>query len=139
MLILVSNQPSFAKGKTSMEQLHAIHARLEQALKAAGVVFEEFNYCFHHPASIVAELKGPCQCRKPSPYFLNRAVERLGLERRDCWMVGDQDTDTECGRQAGVKTVLIENPGSVSRQRKSAPDFTAPDLAGAAEIILSKG
>ena len=52
-LFLVSNQPSFAKGKTSLEAIQAIHARLQTALDGAGIAFDAFYYCYHHPDGIV--------------------------------------------------------------------------------------
>jgi D-glycero-D-manno-heptose 1,7-bisphosphate phosphatase len=85
---------------------------------------------------VVPELKGPCQCRKPSPYFLEAAVARHGLSREACWMVGDQDFDVECGRAAGVHTIMINVKESAHRRGKSRPDHTVSSLEQAAALIL---
>jgi D-glycero-D-manno-heptose 1,7-bisphosphate phosphatase len=137
LLFLVSNQPDFAKGKSTLATLGAIHRRLEAALIDAGISFTEFNYCFHHPGGVVPAYSGPCRCRKPSAYFLRRAREQFALELRKSWMIGDRSTDIECGLAAGVKTVLV---GAVDSQRASidvlASDYVAADLAAAAKIVL---
>jgi D-glycero-D-manno-heptose 1,7-bisphosphate phosphatase len=135
-LFLVSNQPSYAKGKTSMEALQEIHAALDRHLKAAGIVFREYYYCFHHPESRVAELLGPCSCRKPSPYFLEQAISAYHLDRSLSWMVGDQDSDVECGKAAGLKTVLLEIPESLKKRGASKPDEIFPDLQSVIPRIL---
>ncbi len=135
LLFLVSNQPSFAKGKTSLEEIKAIHERLHQALLGWGIRFRAYYYCYHHPESLVPELKGPCACRKPSPHFLLEAAREHGVDLGRSWMVGDQDSDVQCGRAAGTRTVLVENARSAKKRGASRPDFRAADLRQAAGLI----
>src|SRR5436309_1543990 len=47
-LFLVSNQPSYAKGKTTLENIEEIHQRLDEFLTANGIEFREYFYCRHH-------------------------------------------------------------------------------------------
>ena len=42
LLFLVSNQPNVAKGKSTMAELEAVHARLHEMMEAAGVPFTYF-------------------------------------------------------------------------------------------------
>lgn len=100
LLFLVSNQPNVAKGKNTSAELAAIHGRLEQLLAASGVTLTESFYCYHHP-----DYTGPCPCRKPSPHFLLQAQARYNLDMVHSWMIGDRDSDIECGRRAGVRTL----------------------------------
>lgn len=123
LLFLVSNQPNQAKRKASRADHDAIQAKLVAALEGAGVRVEEFFYCFHHPHGIEPSLSGPCDCRKPSPFFLNRARDAHDLDMAQSWMVGDRDSDIACGQAAGTRTLHI--PGN------------APDLAAAAARILA--
>jgi D-glycero-D-manno-heptose 1,7-bisphosphate phosphatase len=137
LLFLVSNQPNYAKGKSSLETLGAIHDRLSVELDAARINFAEFFYCYHHPEGIVPEYSGPCRCRKPSPYFLSRAGDEFGLSLAQSWMIGDRPTDIECGRGAGARTILVapDHPASIRKAQVFA-DFQARDLAHAAAIVL---
>jgi D-glycero-D-manno-heptose 1,7-bisphosphate phosphatase len=132
-LFVVSNQPNQAKRKATATDHDAIHRKLSAALDAAGVRIEEFFYCFHHPNGIEPSLSGPCECRKPSPYFLNRARDTHGLDMAQSWMVGDRDTDIACGRAAGVRTIFIAESGI------AGADQAAADLSQASEIILAAG
>ena len=136
LLILVSNQPSHAKGKTSLENLQAVHAALEAVLKSKGVSLDAAYYCHHHPEGTVATYAGPCPCRKPSPHFLNKAAVAFDLDLAHCWIVGDRDTDIACGRAAGVRTIKVPGDDPTPRPETTQPDFRAADLAGAADIIL---
>jgi D-glycero-D-manno-heptose 1,7-bisphosphate phosphatase len=136
-LFLVSNQPNFAKGKTTLEALAAIHNRLETELRAESVVFTGFYYCYHHPKGVVEGFSGACECRKPSPYFLLKARDAFNIALEKSWMVGDRSTDIECGRAAGARTIrVLEDHPAVRRPEEGKANFEAEDLAEAARIIL---
>jgi D-glycero-D-manno-heptose 1,7-bisphosphate phosphatase len=135
LLFLVSNQPSFAKGKTSLENLKEIHARLHELLTENGIYFTEYYYCFHHPNGIVPEMTCICQCRKPSPFFLKKAEAEYRLNLHESWFIGDQDSDIYCGQSCGLKTILIEEGCSENKRGESVPSFRSQDLKEAANII----
>jgi D-glycero-D-manno-heptose 1,7-bisphosphate phosphatase len=138
-LVVVSNQPNFALGKSTLDTLSAIHCKLETALIVAGIRFTRFSYCLHHPKGVVPGYSGLCVCRKPSPWFLLRARDDFGYTLADSWMVGDQPTDTQCGRAAGARTIRI-NSGPVAAERCGAPaaDYMVWKLQEAVEIILNQ-
>jgi D-glycero-D-manno-heptose 1,7-bisphosphate phosphatase len=135
LMFVVSNQPSYAKGKTSMENIKKIHEKLESELEKHGVFIKEFYYCYHHPHGIVKEYSYECECRKPKPYFLMKAKKDYGIDMKISWMIGDRDTDIFCGQNAGVKTILIEEASSYNNRGKSKPDFYAENLKDAVNII----
>lgn len=136
-LILVSNQPNYALGKSSWVDLGLTHFRLVSELAGAGIHFARFSYCLHHPKGVVAGYSGTCVCRKPSPWFLFRARDDFRLSLKDCWMIGDQPTDTKCGRAAGARTVRIAvGPGAELAGSDSCADAFAGNLAEAVEIVL---
>lgn len=137
-LVLVSNQPNFALGKSTLDTLGAIHTRLESALTGAGIHFARFSYCLHHPRGVTPGYSGLCVCRKPSPWFLLRARDDFGYSLAHSWMIGDQPTDTQCGRSAGARTIRISSD-AVAAERNGAPaaDYLVWQLSEAAEIILT--
>ena len=129
-LFVVSNQPNYAKGKSSLADHSAIDAKMRAQLAEEGIALARVDYCLHHPDGVVAEYSGACAWRKPSPYFLLRAMRDFGLDAAQSWMVGDRETDVLCGRLANVRTILI----GVSRS-DTAADSVASNLASAAEFI----
>jgi D-glycero-D-manno-heptose 1,7-bisphosphate phosphatase len=138
LLFLVSNQPNYAKGKNTLEELKAVHELLREALDDAGIAFADFYYCFHHPKGIVPSHSGVCECRKPSPYFLNKAAAEFGVSLSASWMVGDRATDIECGQAAGVRTIrVLEDHPAVRNPDAPLADFEAGNLSDAVSLILS--
>lgn len=135
-LFIVSNQPSFAKGKTSLENIQAIARAVEEQFRAAAVTFRATYYCYHHPRGVVPGYAEPCPCRKPEPYFLLQAAERYGVDLRRSWMLGDRHSDVECGRRAGCRTILILHPHARHQQGTSQPDHVARDVAAAVALIV---
>jgi len=136
VLVVVSNQPPAAKGKASLADLHAVHARVAKLLQAAGASPDAWRYCPHHPDGVVDGLSGPCMCRKPAPGLLHSAALELGLDLGRSWMIGDSGSDIDAGRAAGCSTLLIEHPPSAHRRKGAAgADLVAPDLAAGAKHL----
>jgi D-glycero-D-manno-heptose 1,7-bisphosphate phosphatase len=133
LLFVVSNQPNRAKRKATKADHDAIQAKLAAALDAGGIAVIDYFYCFHHPQGVEPSLSGPCDCRKPSPFFLNQARDAHGLDMAASWMVGDRDSDIACGRAAGVRTIRI------GQDTDRAAAYTAPDLMAASRYALEAG
>jgi D-glycero-D-manno-heptose 1,7-bisphosphate phosphatase len=134
-LFLVSNQPSYAKGKASLEDLRAVASSFATRVGRGGVRFRAAYYCFHHPKGVVAPYARRCRCRKPSPYFLRLAARRYGIDLKRSWMVGDRDTDIECGRRAGCRTLLMTSRAARAAVKPPADD-AAGDLDSALRLII---
>jgi D-glycero-D-manno-heptose 1,7-bisphosphate phosphatase len=136
-LVLVSNQGAYAKGKVPLEDLLAVDRRLRALLAEAAIGFTDFHYSFSHPHGVVPGFSGPSLERKPSPYFLLLAAARHQLDLGRSWVIGDRDSDIECGQAAGTRTVLIDNPHAGAKAGASNPDFRCADLAEAAAMIVA--
>ena len=138
-LFVVSNQPSHAKGKISLENLQAIESILADFLDENGIVIDKYYYCYHHPDGVVPEYTIKCRCRKPGTLFLEDAIKRFDLSAEDCWFAGDRDTDVECGRKMGMRTIQVRNRHAGDKAGNETPDEFAVDLLDAAmKIIGSK-
>lgn len=135
-LFIVSNQPDFAKGKTSLENLVKVGEKIRNIMEDQKIIFTEYNYCYHHPDGVIKEYSGECDCRKPKPFFILNAIKKYNLDKNMSWMAGDRDTDIQCGKNSGLKTILIEYAGSENYRLNSDPDFRVKNLAQAADIIL---
>jgi D-glycero-D-manno-heptose 1,7-bisphosphate phosphatase len=138
LLILVSNQPNHAKGKASLATLDAIHCKVMEALAFSGVSLTATHYCLHHPQGIVPDYCGPCECRKPSPFFLLEDAKRFGIDLKRSWMIGDRDADVVCGQAAGIRTIrVLEDHPATRSPLEARADFETADLSSAAAIILT--
>jgi HAD superfamily hydrolase (TIGR01509 family) len=68
----------------------------------------------------------PC---KPAPDVVLRSLGELGMDPRDCLMIGDSPADMEAGRRAGVKTCAVRyGYGNPEELAKHEPDYWVNDL-----------
>lgn len=125
LLVLVTNQSGIGRGKFTVRDLAAVHARLEQLLAREGVTVDRILYCPHAPGD-------RCQCRKPGPAMIRDAAETLDIECTHSWMIGDKESDVVAGRNAGCRTIRIAPPNT-----PSIAHFTAPNLPQALRIIMT--
>ncbi len=140
LLIAISNQPSAAKGKVTLDGLRAVHERVVALLAREGLALDDWRYCFHHPDGPVAELMGTCDCRKPAPGMLLDAARAHDVDLAASWMIGDGDADVLAGRAAGARTLLVEHPASAHRRSPGAtPDAVARNLLEAATLLPVEG
>ena len=82
------------------------------------------------------DYSGVYHCRKPAPHALLEAARHHGVDLSHSWMVGDRDSDIECGRRAGAKTIRIapDHPGAPPPILHA--DADAANLVEAVDIIL---
>lgn len=110
-LFVVTNQPAAAKGKTSLERLYDINTYIIEELAKEGVIIDDLFMCPHYPKTqeLTKEhfLIRECDCRKPKPGLLYKALRKYNIDLRDSYMVGDSCTDVEAGNAIGVKTVFL--------------------------------
>jgi D-glycero-D-manno-heptose 1,7-bisphosphate phosphatase len=127
LVFLITNQPSYAKGKCSLEGLQQVHQRVLDELAGGGATVTDSFVCYHHPQSVVPEF-GACECRKPSPFFIRKAAAQYDIDLEESWMAGDQGTDIETGRAAGCRTALIKYEKSEWKRGAVRPDLVCADL-----------
>jgi len=131
-IFIISNQPSYAKGKTSLDSIKAIENLLYVFSEENGKLIDDFYYCYHHPRGIVPEYTRECLCRKPGTLFITQAIEKYDLDIQHCYFVGDQDTDIQCGNSIGTYTIKINNKHSINKSGKEIPNATVATLYEAA-------
>ena len=127
-------------------------ARTNQALvdrlSGLGVPIAAVEVCMHHPdggEGGEASLVGPCECRKPKPGLLIRAMRALGATPEGTWMIGDSPADVGAAAAAGVRSALLfaENRcelcplrGGPEHLPGPKPTIWAPRLDRLAEALL---
>lgn len=111
LAIVVTNQPVIARGEVSLEELEAIHNKMETLLGQEGAYLDAVYFCPHHPHKGYAgerpEYKVDCACRKPKPGMLLQAAADFNIDLSQSWMIGDGENDVKAGKAAGCKTAMI--------------------------------
>lgn len=109
-LSIATNQPDAAKGKVPRDAIERTNQRLLETLGEAGIDIVSFHACMHHPEGGPggdSELIGPCDCRKPKAGLLAAAMSALGVDKAQCWMVGDTAADAGAAKAAGIRFALL--------------------------------
>jgi histidinol-phosphate phosphatase family protein len=123
-LAVVSNQSGVARGLLTADEVDAVNRRVEELLGPLGPWF----YCTHAPDD-------RCHCRKPAPGLVLRAAAALGVEPRECALIGDTGADVEAATAAGARGVLVPNAVTRREEVEAAPEV-ARDLAAAVDLLL---
>ncbi len=131
LLVVVTNQSGVSRGYFTRTDLDAIHARLARELEAAGVALAGVYCCVAHPEDRDPE-------RKPGTGMIARAAADLGIDLAASWFVGDKTVDVQTGRNAGLRTVLVQTGyAGQDGEFAVAADVVAADLVAAAVSILA--
>lgn len=128
-LVVVTNQPGIATGRFAESALEAVRDWLDALFATAGARLAGFYVCPHD---------GGCDCRKPMPGMIARALREHDAEPSRSWMVGDILDDVEAGSRAGCRTALVDNGNETLWQDgpHRRPTLRAPDLATLASRMV---
>jgi rfaE bifunctional protein nucleotidyltransferase chain/domain len=136
-LVVVTNQSGIARGKYTEAQYQALTAQMKAALAQAGAAVDAVYHCPHHPGGQVAEFARECDCRKPEPGMILRAVKELGLDLAQSFLVGDKPSDIEAARKAGVaKAYIVASDNEESTGDLAGADASYADLQACVKALL---
>lgn len=108
--IIVTNQKGVGKGVTKVEDVHTIHDNLLQSVVTAGGKIDAVFFC--------PDVDANSPNRKPNPGMAFQAKEMYPeIDFSKSLMVGNNLSDMEFGRNAGMKTAFV---------RTTQPDLALP-------------
>jgi D,D-heptose 1,7-bisphosphate phosphatase len=121
LAIVITNQPVIARGEITLEELQAIHNKMETDLGESGAYLDDIFFCPHHPDKGFSgerpEYKIDCDCRKPKPGLLLRAAGKYNIDLPQSYMVGDDKRDVQAALAAGCRPVFITEKPDVSPEK----------------------
>jgi D-glycero-D-manno-heptose 1,7-bisphosphate phosphatase len=129
LLVVITNQSGIGLGHFSEDEYRAVTAEFERQLEPSRVDAIYFSPDTPDSAS---------NRRKPATGMVDEAAADLGIDLQRSFFVGDRTSDVECGRNAGMKTILVET-GYGAKHTDCGPDYSARNIAAAAGIILRDG
>jgi D-glycero-D-manno-heptose 1,7-bisphosphate phosphatase len=142
--VVVTNQSGVARGLFPESLVHEVHEKLQRELAGAQAFLNGIYYCPHHPDGEVAAYRLRCECRKPHPGMIRRAVRELSLDSARSYVVGDKYVDLEMAFRAGARGILVLSgygKGEWQYRRHNwarLPDYVAVDLSEAVDWILNQ-
>lgn len=125
-LVIITNQSGIGRGYFT----HADFARVQEEvlwqLRPAAITA---TYCDDSSPD------HPSGRRKPSPRMVEEAARDHGLDLARSFFVGDKALDIECGKRAGLRTILVET-GHGRDHLDCGADVVMEDVSAAADWIL---
>jgi D,D-heptose 1,7-bisphosphate phosphatase len=137
LAIVITNQPVIARGQCSLEDLEAVHQKMESDLGKAGAYLDDIFFCPHHPDKGFPgerpEYKIDCECRKPKPGLILRAAKKYHIDLSQSYMAGDHLRDVQAAIAAGVKPVFITAQAERPAELGEVPVLSVSSLKEFAE------
>jgi D-glycero-D-manno-heptose 1,7-bisphosphate phosphatase len=137
-LIVISNQSGVSRGLITKYAVESVNAKINELLEAYKVSIDAFYYCPYHPDFSSEE---ECSCRKPSPEMVFKAAKDFNIDLKGSYLIGDSASDMECGKNAGVKTILVRtgygnDSFSTLQKENNFPTFVAKNILDACNYIM---
>lgn len=124
LLIVVTNQPDVATGKTTRALVDQIHEILQKTLP-----LDAIYACMEVDSE-------SCRCYKPKPGMLLDAATTYGIDLASSIMIGDRWRDVGAGKNAGCRTIFIDC--GYDERRPDQPDVTVSNFEQATAWILTQ-
>ena len=137
-IIVISNQSGITRGLITEKDVKAVNNRINELLSSHSTSIDSFYYCPFHPEFDHEE---KCKCRKPSPDMIFQAARDFDIDLTKSYMVGDTASDIECGKNAGIKSILIKNTlknGEINllKDAGKTPNFVAHNFLDVCNYII---
>jgi D-glycero-D-manno-heptose 1,7-bisphosphate phosphatase len=137
-LVVVTNQSGIARGLYPEADYHALTAHMLGRLLSAGVEVDAVEYCPHLPDAPLARYRLDCDCRKPKPGMLKRAIAALDIDPAVSFLVGDRLSDIEAGRAAGVgRCYLVRTGNALPEEASKRVDGIYQDLGACVQAVMA--
>ena len=128
-IFVITNQSGISRGLIKPIEYRKVHERFISLIGYD--VIDEILYCPHLPVH-------ECSCRKPQSLLLEIVTENYQIDCSQSFFVGDKSTDVLCGKNFGLKTVLIVNNVHASQTDTDAearPDYIIDSFPELLEIL----
>ena len=137
LLIVVTNQAGVARGAFTEDDIHKVHAKIDDLISFDEVCpIEQYYYCCYHPEGPDPEWTCDHPNRKPRPGMLREAMLKHDIDGTRSWMIGDTARDIQAGNASSCKTIWLTGQNRVTDE--TTPTLFAPQLIDAAKFILAE-
>ena len=138
--VVVTNQSGIARGLYTEADYQRLTDQVRERLRGEGVTLDAIEYCPHLADAPLAQYRRACECRKPAPGMLLKAIRALDLDPAGSFLVGDRLTDVQAGRAAGIgRCFLVRTGYALSGEAIGAADGVYADLLACVRDVLGRG
>lgn len=102
-IFVITNQSGIARGYYSEEDFAKLSSFMLEKFLEKNIIITKIYHCPH--------LEN-CECRKPKPGMILKALEEFRLDATQSLLIGDNITDIEAGFKAGLKELCLVGANS---------------------------
>ncbi len=129
-------QSGIARGLYTEADYLRLTEHMRDQLRAAGIWLAAVEHCPHLPNAPVTRYRLECECRKPRPGMLLRAIAGLGIDVGASVLIGDRASDIEAGRAAGIaRCFLVRTGNSLPKGDEQLADAIFDDLTACVDYL----
>lgn len=132
--IVITNQAGVARGYYTEDDVHQLHAWMNDTLRQTGVCIAAFYYCPYHIDGVVERYARHSSSRKPNPGMLMQALEDWSIDPAGSVLLGDKDSDIEAARRAGIRGVLVTETDLREDLQRALSENAVPENQGAKPV-----
>ena len=107
-IIVVTNQSGVARGYYNEADVSKLHNYMQSQLALQQTRIDAFYYCPHLPDASRAEYAQECDCRKPGPGMILKAMQEHEVLKEQSFLIGDKESDLQAAQAAGIRGYLYQ-------------------------------
>lgn len=112
-VVVATNQSGIGRGLFDLDELEAMHTRLNELVHDQGGELDGIFYCPHTP-------EDGCHCRKPAPGLLDAIAVEFGQSLNGVPLIGDSLRDLQAGLSHHCKPILVRTGKGAATEAKLA-------------------
>ena len=136
VIIIVTNQAGIGRGLYTEEDFSVLCEWMLDCFKSENIEITNIYHCPHHPVHGLGDYKVECDCRKPNPGMLKRAIRDHNIDPKRSYLIGDKLSDIQAGMLAELNHCYLVKSSQPSKSQKSLKVYD--DLVSATQHMLSK-
>jgi imidazoleglycerol-phosphate dehydratase / histidinol-phosphatase len=105
--VVVTNQDGLGTARFPREDFELAHDFILNLFSSQGIEFEKVFLCPHFKHQ-------DCECRKPKLGMIEEFLQANEIDKANCYMIGDRDTDMEFAANLGIAGLKITLRGDAA-------------------------
>ena len=106
-IVIVTNQSGIARGYFTLKDVYKLHNYVKMKLKQMGTSIDKIYFCPYHKDGVIKKYKKKSKLRKPNIGMYLKARKIWNIDKKNSFMIGDQATDMQFAKKAGIKGFLF--------------------------------
>ena len=136
-IIIVTNQSGIARGFYSENEYLELTAKYNEVLKNNGINVLDIFYCPHFKGGIIKKYAIDCECRKPKPGMILKAIKKYEINITKSILIGDKESDIIAGRSSGLSKTFLISSNKNKKNLSTLADKTFSNLNKTVDYYLS--